>query len=154
MGAVDVCVGHDDDAVVAQLVGVEVLPTDAGAERRDQRTDLGGRQHLVEARFLDVQDLALERQDRLGAPIPALLRRAAGGVTLDQEELGQAGSFSWQSASLPGSAGDIQSAFAPGHLARLARRFAGPGGLDNLRDDDLGFLRIFDQEVIQRPPIA
>jgi uncharacterized membrane protein len=40
--AVHVGVGHDDDAVVAQLVDVEVVavPADAGAQRGDQRDDL------------------------------------------------------------------------------------------------------------------
>ena len=38
---------------------------DAAAERGDERADLGRREHLVEARALDVEDLALERQDRL-----------------------------------------------------------------------------------------
>ena len=42
MGAVDVGVGHDDDLVVAQLVGVELVVADAGAERGDQRADLLG----------------------------------------------------------------------------------------------------------------
>jgi hypothetical protein len=42
MRAVDVGVGHDDDLVVARLVGVEILRADAGAERRDQRADLLG----------------------------------------------------------------------------------------------------------------
>jgi hypothetical protein len=40
VGAVDVGVGHDDDLVVAQLLDVEVVAADAGAERRDQRADL------------------------------------------------------------------------------------------------------------------
>ena len=42
MGAVDVGVGHDDDLVVAQLLEVEIVAADAGAERRDQRADLLG----------------------------------------------------------------------------------------------------------------
>jgi hypothetical protein len=40
--AVDVRVGHDDDAVVAQLFDVEIVLADAGAERGDQRDDLLG----------------------------------------------------------------------------------------------------------------
>ena len=39
-GAVDVGVGHDDDLVVAQLVEVEFLAADAGAQRGDQGADL------------------------------------------------------------------------------------------------------------------
>ena len=38
--AVDVRVGHDDDLVVAQLLDVEVVAADAGAERGDERADL------------------------------------------------------------------------------------------------------------------
>ena len=41
VAAVDIGVGHDDDAVIARLVGVEILAADAGAERLDQRADLG-----------------------------------------------------------------------------------------------------------------
>jgi hypothetical protein len=71
--AVDVRVRHDDDAVVAELVGVErVLVFLVGrglaeprAERGDQRHDLLAGDHLVETRALDVQDLAAQRQDRL-----------------------------------------------------------------------------------------
>ena len=48
------------------------------------------RQHLVEARALDVQDLASQRQDRLVLAVAALLGRAAGGIALDDEELATA----------------------------------------------------------------
>ena len=82
---------HDDDLVVAELRDVEVVLADAGAERRDHRLDLVGGEHLVEARLLDVQDLALERQDGLELPVAPLLGRAAGGVALDEEELGELG---------------------------------------------------------------
>ena len=76
--AVDVRIGHDDDAVIAQFLRVVLLLADAAAERRDQRRDLDRGKELVEARALDVQDLALERQDRLELAVAALLRRAAG----------------------------------------------------------------------------
>ena len=56
---------HDDDLAVAQLLDVEVVRADAGAERGDDRLDLLVVEHLVEARLLDVQDLAAQRQDRL-----------------------------------------------------------------------------------------
>src|SRR6185369_14842875 len=85
--AVDVRVGHDDDAVVAKLLDVEVFGADAAAKRRNHRLDLVAAQHLVEARFLDVQNLALERQDRLETAVPTLLRGAAGGLALDNVKL-------------------------------------------------------------------
>jgi hypothetical protein len=102
VAAVDVGVGHQDDLVVARLLGVELILADAGAEGGDQRRDLLRRQHLVEAGLLDVQDLAAQGQDGLGATVAAALGRATGRVTLDDVQLGGAGSFSWQSASLPG----------------------------------------------------
>ena len=86
MGAVDVGVGHDDDPVVAQLREVEAL-ADAGAEGDDQRPDVLAREDLVEAGLLDVEELAAQRQDRLEAPVAALLGRAAGRVALDEVEL-------------------------------------------------------------------
>ena len=62
------------DLAVAQLLDVE-LGADAATERRDDQLDLLVTQHLVEARLLDVQDLALDRQDRLVPPVAAHLRR-------------------------------------------------------------------------------
>ena len=88
MGAVDVGVRHDDDLVVAQLVDVELLVADAGAERGDQRADLLAAQHLVEARALDVEDLAAQRQHGLEFAVAALLGGAAGRVALDDEQFG------------------------------------------------------------------
>src|SRR5690606_33289014 len=44
---VDVGVGHDDDAVVTQLVRVELFAANTAAQRRNQGADLSGGQHLV-----------------------------------------------------------------------------------------------------------
>ena len=60
-----------------------------------------------------------------------------------------AGSFSWQSASLPGSVDDAHDILANG-LARLARRLARRGRLDHLGDDDLAFGRMLFQPGAER----
>src|SRR3984893_17215403 len=60
---------HDDHAVIAQLLDIEIVAADPATQCGDQRADFGRRQHLVEARPFDIEDLALERQDRLAAPI-------------------------------------------------------------------------------------
>ena len=87
MGAVHVGVGHDDDLVIAQLVGIEFLAADAGAERRDQRGDFGAPQHLVEARAFHVQNLAAQGQHRLVGAVAPLLGGAAGAIAFDDEQL-------------------------------------------------------------------
>ena len=57
--AIHVGVRHDDDVVVTQLLDVEVVASrHAAAERGDERSDLGAREHLLEAGTLDVEDLA------------------------------------------------------------------------------------------------
>src|SRR5258708_37068272 len=87
MSAVDIGVGHDDDLVVTEFVGIELLAPNAGAERRDQGGDLNRRQHLVETRPFDVQDLSAQRKDRLIGAVAPLLGGTTGAVALDQEEL-------------------------------------------------------------------
>ena len=87
MGPINIGIRHDDDAVIAQFVRVELLLAYAAAQRGDHGADFGGAQHLVETRLFDVENLALQGQDGLEAPAPALLRGAAGGVALDQEQL-------------------------------------------------------------------
>ena len=84
--AVDVGVGHQHDLVVAQLGDVEVL-MDPGAERGDDRLDLAVLQDPVDPGLLDVEDLAADRQDRLDPRVASTLGRAAGRVTLDDEDL-------------------------------------------------------------------
>ena len=135
MGAVDVGVGHDDDLVVAQLVDVEFLAADAGAQGRDKGSDLGGTQHLVEAGALDVEDLATQWQHRLVLTVAGLLGGAAGRVTLDDEDFGLRRVALLAVGKLAGKRGDIEGTLAPRELARLARGLAGGGGLDHLGDD-------------------
>src|SRR5207244_11172615 len=84
---VHVGVGHADDAVVAELLDVEVLRTDAGPERRDHRPDFVAADHLVEPRTLDVQNLPFDRQDRLEAAVAPLLGRTTCRLALDDVQL-------------------------------------------------------------------
>ncbi len=142
MGAVDVGVRHDDDLVVAQLVGRELLVADAGAQRGDQRADLLAAQHLVETRPFDVEDLAAQRQHGLEFAVAALLGGAAGRVALDDEQFGLRRIALLAVGELAGQRVHVECALAPGEVARLARGFAGGGGLDHLADDVLGFRRV------------
>src|SRR6266550_1348199 len=86
MRAVDVRVAEQDRLAIPQLLHVEVI-ADARAERGDQRLYLFVAEHLVGAGLLDVQDLALQRQDRLRTAVATALRAAAGRGALDDEEL-------------------------------------------------------------------
>ena len=131
--AVDVRVGHDDDAVVAELLDVEVLGADAAAERRDHRLDLVGAEHPVEARRLDVENLALDRQDRLEAAIAALLGRAAGRFALDDVDLGLRRIALLAVGQLAGQRAAVERALAAHQVARLARRLARARRIGGLR---------------------
>src|SRR6266550_1750014 len=135
MAAIDIRVGHDDDAVIARLRRLEILAADAGAERLDQGADLGRGQHFVEAGALDIEDLTLQRQDRLKCAVAALLRGAAGAVTLDNEELALGGIALLAIGELAREVGDVERALAPGQVARLACSFARRSRLDDLADD-------------------
>ena len=139
--AVDVGVRHDDDLVVAQLRQIEILLTDAGAERRDDGADLGRGEHLVEPGALDVQDLAAQGQDRLEAPVAPLLGRAAGRITLDEKQLAELGVALLAVRKLAREVRDVEHALAAREIARLARRLARDRGLDHLGKHRLGLAR-------------
>ena len=85
--AVDVGVGHDDDALVAQIL-VAVARARAAAERLHQVGEFLVLLQLARRRAGDVQDLAAQRQDGLRVAVARLLGRAAGGVAFDQEDFG------------------------------------------------------------------
>ena len=89
MGSVDIGVGHDDDAVVAQIVGVAVLAHAAAHGEREVR-DFSVGADLVHGGGGDVEDLAADRQDRLGLAVARLLGRTAGRIAFDDEQLGLA----------------------------------------------------------------
>ena len=151
MRAVDVRVGHDNDAVIAQLVRIKVVPAYATTERRDQRTDFGGLQHLIEARLLNIKDFSLQRQNGLRAAIPSLLCGAASGVTLHQKQLGQCRVFFLAVGKLARQAGDVERALAASHLARLAGSLTRPGCVDNFGNYYFRFLWVLQKKLLEPP---
>ena len=71
MGTVDVSVGHEDNAVIAQPRKIEVLP-DIGAQRGDECLNLLVGQRLVQARLFNIENFAAQRQNSLEAAIATL----------------------------------------------------------------------------------
>ena len=112
------------------------------AERRDHRLDLVAAEHLVEARLLDVQNLALDRQDRLEAPVAALLGRAARRFTLDDVELAQRGIAFLTVGQLARQRAAVERALPAHQVACLARRLTRARRIDRLGDDPLGDVRV------------
>ena len=106
-------------------------------------------EHLVEAGLLDVQDLALDRQDRLEAPVAALLGRAAGRFALDDVELALRRIALLAVGQLAGQAAAVERALAADEIARLARRLARARGVDGLADDALGDGGILFEELTE-----
>ena len=131
---VHVRVGHDDDAVVALLGHVEIFLPDAASERGDHRLDFVAAEHAIEPRPLDVEDLALDRQDRLEAAIASLLGGAAGRLAFDDVDLAQGRVAFLAIGQLAGQAAAVERALAPDEVARLARRFARARRVDRLAD--------------------
>ena len=149
MAAVHIGIGHDDDAVVAQL-GDVVLGADARAERGDQGGDLLRRDQLVEPCLLDIQHLAAQWQDGLELAIAALFSRAARGITLDDEQLGFGRVLFLAIGKLTGEADTVQKALSTGHVARSTGGLATPCCVDDLVADDARICRILLQVVLQR----
>ncbi len=83
--AVDVGVGHDDDALVAQVL-FPVFAAGAAAERLDQVADLLVGAQLFATGAGDVEDLAAQRQDGLVGAVARLLGRAASRIPFDDEK--------------------------------------------------------------------
>ena len=126
---VHIRIRHDHDASVPKLADVEVL-ADTALERLDQDADLLEGEHLVDPRSLDVEDLPPQRQNRLGLVLAAALRRAAGGVALDDEQLRAIDVVGDAIGELLRHAPEIERALALDELPRLAGRLASLGGED------------------------
>ncbi len=112
---------------------------DAGADGGDHAADFLVGQHLVFARFVGVDDLAAQRQDRLILAQPAAFGAAAGRIALDQVQLALFDVAAGAVAELAGQAAAGEGALAlADQLLRLAGRLAGLGGQQALLHDDLG----------------
>ena len=135
MRSVHVGVGHDDDAVIPQLGDVEIFRADAAAECRDHRLDFVAAEHLVEARLLDVQDLALQRQDRLEATVAALLGGATRRFALDDVEFALGGVPLLAVGELARKGTAVECSLAAHQVAGLAGRVACTGRIDGFPDD-------------------
>src|SRR3546814_7049753 len=96
----------------------------------------------VEARALDVQDLALQRQDRLNLAVAALFGRPACRVTLDKEKFAFGGVAFLTIGELAGQARDVHRALAPRQFARLFRGFARRGRSDEHPSELQSLMRI------------
>ncbi len=149
VAAVDVGVGHHDDAVIAQLADV-VVRADVGAQRGDQRGDLLRRDQLVEARLLDVEHLAAQRQDRLELAIAPLLGRAARRIALDDEDLRERRILLLAVGQLARQPDAVEQPLAARHLARLARGLARARRVDDLAADGLRVDRFLEQVLVER----
>ena len=121
---------------------------DAGAAGGDDRADLLVGEDLVDAGLLDVEDLALDREDRLVAAVAALLGGTTGRVAFDDVE------FADGRIAL-GAVGQLAGEAAGGHggltdrLAGLAGGFAGAGGVEALVDDATAGLRVALEVVLE-----
>ena len=106
-------------------------------------------QHLVVAGLFHVEDLALERKNRLEPAIAALLGGAAGAFTLDKVEFAAVRIALGAVGQLAGQAAAVQRAFAACKVAGLARCFTGACRFNRLVDDLAGNGRILLQEHAQ-----
>ena len=82
--------------------------------------------------------------------VAALLGGAAGRVALDDEDLGLGRIALLAVGELARQARDVERPFAPGELARLARRLARLRRLDHLADDDARFRRMLLEPLLQK----
>ncbi len=149
MAAVDIGVGHDDDLAVPELGDVEVL-ADAAAEGGDECADLLEAEHLVDAGLLDIEDLALEGEDGLGLDIASLGGAAAGGVTLDQVELGALEVLGLAVPELVWHGAGFEGGLAACELAGLAGGLAGLRGEHALQAEPLGLAGVFLHPDLER----
>src|SRR6202012_1277200 len=81
-----------------------------------------------------------KRQDRLRVPVAGVHRRAAGGIALDDEQLGQRRILDRTVGELAGERRVLERRLAAGEVTRLARRGARLRGADGLAEHSPGVL--------------
>ena len=106
MATIHIGIGHDDDLVIAQLLQVQgfriLLGTYGHTHSSIDVLDLLALEHLVIHRFLHIQDLTAQGEDRLECAVTSLLGCTTCGVSLDQEQLTNGGIFGGTIGQLAG----------------------------------------------------
>ena len=72
MAAINISIGHDDDACRSADVGDIKVIANAGAQGRDQRFDLVIAQDLIQTGAFGIEDLAAQGQNGLEMTVAAL----------------------------------------------------------------------------------
>ena len=103
MRPVDVCISHDDDLLVAQVI-VAVGRAHSAAEGLDEILQLLVLRELVAARRGHVEDFPAQRQDGLTRPVARLLGRPSRRIALDDEQLRSLGGIARAVGELAGKA--------------------------------------------------
>ena len=130
--SIHVGVGHEDDLAVAELGDIEVVLADAGADGGNHVANLFVAQHLVVTGLFHIQNLPLERQNRLIAPVAALLGGAAGRLSLHQEQLTAGRVLLLTIGQLAGQGAGVERALAARQLPRFPRRLPCAGRFNRL----------------------
>ena len=136
MRAVHVGVGHDDDLVVAELLGVEVrrampAPSAVMSVRISAEASILSRRAFSTFRILPRSGrIAWERA--VAAPA---WREPPAESPSTMKSSRERGILLLAVGELPGQRRRVERALAPDELARLARGLAGAGRLDDLLDD-------------------
>ena len=106
MGSIHIGIGHDDDLVVTKLGNIEIV-MNAGTKCCDHGFDLRIAVDPVQSGFLYIQDLASQRQDRLGITGAGSLSGTTCGISLYDLDLaffrvfiGTVCQFSWKCHAL------------------------------------------------------
>ena len=147
---VAVGVHQQEHLPVAQPGRIEVLAHPAPERARDVG-ELLVAGDLFAGRLLRVEHLAAQREDRLGAPVAALLGGATCRVTLDDEQLAVRRAGRRAVGELPGEVEPVRHRALPGHrLGGRARGLAGPGGEDDPRHHRLGHRLVVVEPLLQR----
>ena len=150
VAAVDVGIGHQDQLAVAPLLDVFELSTGRDSDRFEDVADLDVVENLGEDRFLDVQDFAAQRQDRLRVGVAAGVGGAAGRIAFDEVQFAEVEVSAAAIAELVGQAAGGESALlVADEIAGFARGFASFGGDHAFHQDGLGGLRILFEEAAE-----
>ena len=87
MASVHIRIRHNDDPMIPELGQVEIGAAHACTDSRNHGDDFLVAQHFVESGFFDIEDLALDRKNRLKSPVPTLLRGPSRRIPFDDEDL-------------------------------------------------------------------
>ena len=143
MRSIHIRISHDNDLVIPELLDVKIRLFHTRTQSRNDQTDLLALQDLIEARLLDIEDLAFKGKHSLKSAVSGLFGRTPCRIALHEKDLTLSRISLLAVCQLTGERGGFEDTLAASQLSGFPRCLPCPGRFQDFQYNLLSHRWIF-----------